>query len=130
MEPNLPSRLQQLPRELRENVYFYLCIPVSGYCIHTCDTPCEAFNDWYRPRLRSLMGVDGLRSRSCSSDTNKVESKTTKGKERIIAVKCACPHHGRGDRPIRVEGIDEESGAKVSVLFLSLDLFHIVNVDA
>jgi hypothetical protein len=76
------------------------------------------------------MGVDGRRSRSCSSDTNKVETKKPKGKERIVAVKCACPHRGRGDRPIRVEGIDEELGAKVSVLFFSLYLFHIVNVDA
>jgi hypothetical protein len=31
-----PSRLESLPRELRELIYFHLDIPVAGECVHNC----------------------------------------------------------------------------------------------
>jgi hypothetical protein len=31
-----PSRLESLPRELREHIYFYLDLPIGGKCIHNC----------------------------------------------------------------------------------------------
>jgi hypothetical protein len=36
----LPSRLEKLPRELQERIYFYLGVPVTGFCVHTCDETC------------------------------------------------------------------------------------------
>jgi hypothetical protein len=35
--PTMPaSRLESLPQELRERIYFYLGFPIAGKCIHNC----------------------------------------------------------------------------------------------
>ncbi|KAF2240501.1 hypothetical protein BU26DRAFT_572686 [Trematosphaeria pertusa] len=40
-KPEHCSRLESLPREVREKIYFYLGFPVAGHCVHYCDKPCS-----------------------------------------------------------------------------------------
>lgn len=115
MQPTLSSRLQKLPRELRERVYFHLGIPVAGYCLHKCDMLCEAFSTWYTHSLDSPLVVETPRPPLPSSHTIETEPRKFEAKERVITVKFACPHHGRGNRPLRVEGIDQDPRAKVNL---------------
>ena len=35
-------RLDLLPREIRERIYFFLGVPVAGYCLHDCSQMCFA----------------------------------------------------------------------------------------
>ncbi|KAF1969598.1 hypothetical protein BU23DRAFT_571507 [Bimuria novae-zelandiae CBS 107.79] len=42
------SRLEPLPRELRELIYFYAGYLVADRCIHSCEKKCRAFLDYER----------------------------------------------------------------------------------
>ncbi|KAF2120471.1 hypothetical protein BDV96DRAFT_594930 [Lophiotrema nucula] len=76
------SRLESLPRELRDAIYFYLGFPVAGRCLHLCDQDCSCIRYFvgdrqqeYRRSMRRLPGlslspVSKLALHCAPSDTN------------------------------------------------------------
>ncbi|KAF1974939.1 hypothetical protein BU23DRAFT_552780 [Bimuria novae-zelandiae CBS 107.79] len=86
----LPSRLQQLPRELRERVYLYLGIPVTGYCIHECNNSCSAELDW---RVSYVVDSPGDTWILCDLDSIEATnaSETFSATPKILTVKSICP---------------------------------------
>ncbi|KAF2240500.1 hypothetical protein BU26DRAFT_572685 [Trematosphaeria pertusa] len=67
------SRLELLPRELRDRIYFYLGFPVARRCLHYCDKPCTGYTEFRgnaqyvyrleRSKLQALLRVGRLSRR-------------------------------------------------------------------
>ena len=89
---NSPSRLETLPREIREQIYFHLGFPVSGRCIHQCNTDCLAY---------------AAHKKRFGRPSNEY-----KPAPRLLTIEYTCPH-ARLTGPVKIRGFQNADGRKV-----------------